>query len=383
MIEEAAVHDPERLSAIISDIYDAALDPAMWIDVLGQAARFVGGPAASLVSKDATSKTGQLVFQYGLDQRYVKTYFDKYIRLDPNTSGQFFAEIGEPVAVADFMPYDEFIETQFFQEWARPQALVDAVSSVLEKSVTSAALFLVFRHARDGLVDDEARRRMRLIVPHIRRAVLISQAIDLKKAEAATFADTLAGICAGMFLLDATGRIVHVNASGQTMLNMGDIFHVVGGRLVAGESQADRALGDAVAAAATGDAELGIKGLCLPLTARGGKRYVAHLLPLTSGARRRAGRSYAAVAALFVHEATVDMPSPPEAIAKSYTLTPMELRVLLAIVEVGGVPEVAAALGIAESTVKTHLGRLYEKTGTHRQADLVKIVAGFSNPLVR
>ena len=60
----------------------------------------------------------------------------------------------------------------------------------------------------------------------------------------------------------------------------------------------------------------------------------------------------------------------------------MELRVLLAIVEVGGVPEVAEALGIAETTVKTHLHRTYQKTGINRQADLVKLVAAFSNPLV-
>ena len=54
---------------------------------------------------------------------------------------------------------------------------------------------------------------------------------------------------------------------------------------------------------------------------------------------------------------------------------------LLAIVEVGGVPEVAEALGVAETTVKTHLGNLYGKTGTSRQADLVKLVAGFASPL--
>jgi hypothetical protein len=29
----------------------------------------------------------------------------------------------------------------------------------------------------------------------------------------------------------------------------------------------------------------------------------------------------------------------------------------------GGVPEVAEALGIAETTVKTYLGRTYQKTG--------------------
>ena len=118
------------------------------------------------------------------------------------------------------------------------------------------------------------------------------------------------------------------------------------------------------------------------LNTRDGERYVAHVLPLTSGARRRAGTSYQAVAALFVHKAALDRPSPPEAIAKAYRLTPMELRVLLAVVEVGGVPEVAEALGIAETTVKTHLGHVYEKTGAGRQADLVKLIAGFSHPLV-
>jgi len=39
------------------------------------------------------------------------------------------------------------------------------------------------------------------------------------------------------------------------------------------------------------------------------------------------------------------------------------------------------SLGVAETTVKKHLGRLFEKTRVSRQADLVKIVAGFSTPL--
>jgi DNA-binding CsgD family transcriptional regulator len=63
-------------------------------------------------------------------------------------------------------------------------------------------------------------------------------------------------------------------------------------------------------------------------------------------------------------------------------LTPTELRVLLSIVEVGGVPQTAEALGIAETTVKTHLKRLFAKTGTRRQAELVKLTAGFSSPLL-
>jgi DNA-binding CsgD family transcriptional regulator len=241
----------------------------------------------------------------------------------------------------------------------------------------------VFRSKRDGFVDDQTRDRARLVIPHIRRATLIGKVIDLRKAEAASLADALDGISAGMFLVDATGRMVHANAAGYVMLDAADLLHAKAGRLAVNDRQANKVLADTFATAGNGDAAVGIKGVAVPLIARDGQRYVAHVLPLTSGARRQAGTSYAAAAALFVHKAALDTPSPPEAIAKAYKLTPMELRVLLAIVEVGGVPEVAEALGIAESTVKTHLHQTYQKTGVNRQADLVKLVAGFSNPLLK
>jgi DNA-binding CsgD family transcriptional regulator/PAS domain-containing protein len=374
--------EAERLSALIGTIYDAALDPPLWVEALDGTKEFVGGQAAGIGWKDAVAKRGECNYQTGIDPHYRQLYFEKYIKLDPCTTGQFFAAIGEPVATEDVITYDEFLQTRVYKEWAQPQGLVDCALALLEKSATSIAFLAVFRHERHGLIDGEARRRIRLVVPHFRRAALIGKVIDLKKAEAASLADTLDGISAGMFLLDASGRIVHANAAGHGMLDTADALRADGGRLVCNDAQAGRALADAVATAGNGDAAIGVKGIAVPLVARCGTRHVAHVLPLTSGARRRAGANYAAVAALFVHKAALDMPSPPEAIAKAYGLTPMELRVLLAVVEVGGVPEVAEAFGIAETTVKTHLGRVYKKTETGRQAELVKLFAGFSNPLV-
>jgi len=121
----------------------------------------------------------------------------------------------------------------------------------------------------------------------------------------------------------------------------------------------------------------------VPLPARDGERYVAHVLPLASAARRRAGASYAAAAAVFVQKAALETRSAPEVVASTFNLTPTELRVLLTIVELSGVAETADALGITQATVKTHLHRLFRKTATARQVELVKLVAGFANPLVR
>ena len=46
-------------------------------------------------------------------------------------------------------------------------------------------------------------------------------------------------------------------------------------------------------------------------------------------------------------------------------------------------PEVANLLGVAETTIKTHLRRIFIKTGAERQADLIKLAAGFAMPLSR
>jgi DNA-binding CsgD family transcriptional regulator len=255
--------------------------------------------------------------------------------------------------------------------------------SNLEKSAISCAGFWVFRRFNEGFADDEMRRRFALVVPHVRRALAIGQVIDLAKIEAAALADSLDTLPAGMFLVDASGRIVHANKSGHVMVAEADVLRAAGGRLAAVDLTANQALLDSFASAADGDAAVGRKGIAMSLNTRGGERYVANVLPLTSGARRKAGISYRAVATIFVHRAALDLPSPPEAIVNEFKLTPRELRVLFAIVEVGGVPEVAQVLGVSAETVKTHLGHLFEKTRTSRQADLVKLVAGFSTPLLR
>jgi DNA-binding CsgD family transcriptional regulator len=377
------MREAERVSTLIGDIYDTALDPALWVPVLGKVRQFVGGWAIALSWKDAVAKRGGCYFTEGeQDPSYRQVYFDKYIKLDPFTMTQFVVDVEEPKSFLDVLPYPELIQTRIYKEWAQPQGVVDALMCLIDRSVTSVGFMVVFRSERDGFVDDATRQRARLIIPHLRRATLIGKVIDLQKAEAASFADTLDGIDAGMFLVDAAARLVHANAAGHAMLSEMDVLRAAGGRLVLNDTQADQALADAFAMAGDGDAAIGVKGVAVPIVALDGERYVAHVLPLMSGARRQAGKSYRATAALFVHKAALETPSPPQAIAAAYKLTAMELRVLLAVVEVGGVPEIAEALGVAESTVKTHLGRVFAKTNSSRQADLVKLVAGFANPLV-
>jgi len=137
-----------------------ALDPALWVDVLGKIRAFIGGWAIALSWKDAVAKRGGSYFEEGgQDPHYRQLYFEKYIKLDPFTTTQFVVEIEEPKSFLEVMPHAELIQTRLYKEWAQPQGIVDALMCLIDRSVTSVGFLVVFRNKRDGFVDDETRHR--------------------------------------------------------------------------------------------------------------------------------------------------------------------------------------------------------------------------------
>lgn len=371
--------DDKALSALIGDIYDAALDPKLWSSVLASTCAFLDGVSAAIYGQNVVARTGQFCFSWGDNPDYTRIYFERYIGINPLLPHFMMARVGEIFTASQLMPPKEMAATRFAKEWLAPQSYVDFVATTLEKSVTSVVTISVGRDERRGLVDDKMRRGMMLLAPHFRRAISISKAIDLQKIETDAFVETIDRVSAAMFLVDSEGRIMHASATGRAMLAAEAGLRASNGALTAVEPQAAKALHDVIAGCRSGDAGIGSGGVALPLESRGGERHVAHVLPLTSGARRGSGISSAAVAAVFVRKAELDLVTPLETVAARYRLTPREVRILHAIVETGGVPAVAQMLGITEATVKTHLHRLFQKTGARRQSDLFKLLAEHRN----
>lgn len=262
---------------------------------------------------------------------------------------------------------------RFFHGGLQPREWIDAASAMLEEPADDLVSGTRYRAG----VADDVRRRLAMILPHIRRSLHIGEDIARSRAETAALADTVDGLGAGLFVVDGTTRILHTNAAARRLLAAEDVLSSHGGRLVACDPQANRSLRLALTAT---DGPTDVMPDPLPLIAPDGTRRVGHVRPLKPVARSYGNGPQEALAAVLVYKAGMECPRPPDIIARSYNLTPTELRVLLAIVEIGGAPEVAAKLGIAPSTVRTHVGRLFEKTGTKRQAELVRLVAGFASP---
>lgn len=370
------------VSELVGLVYDAAIDPTLWPGVLEQICKFVDGQAASLFVQDSARPLATLFFNYNNDPEYLQLYQEKYVHMNPLLPGMTFFDIGKVFGIFDVVPEAEFNATRFYTEFAKPQGFVDSLFCNLDKTGTSYAVMSLTRGERHGLVDERARERMSLIVPHVRRAVLIAQLIEQHEKERVTVASLLDNMAASIFLVTDTGQIAFSNARGRIMVAEGRVLRDNRSTLTANDAGANRALHDALAAAGRSDADLGLRGVSIALTPGGGadERWLAHVLPLNSGARASWRTQHSAIAAVFVRRASLDMPAPLEIIAGLYKLTGGEVRVLQAVVDTGGVPEIAEALGISTSTVRTHMRSLFEKTGTHRQADLVKLIAEHASP---
>jgi DNA-binding CsgD family transcriptional regulator len=262
-----------------------------------------------------------------------------------------------------------------------PQGIVDVVCVNLEKGTTSSSVLNIRRDKTQGIVDEAARQRAALIVPHFQRAVSIGRLFDQSKTTQAVLTETLDHVEAAVFLLGPNGRLVFLNEPGRAMLDEGAMLRERRGALAAVEPEAQRVLRDMLTAAQSGD--MATSGsAAIPLSTSPHQRWFAYVLPLTSGDRQRAGSLHSAVAAVFVRKTSPAGPPPLEVLANLYGLTASEIRMLDAITKVSGVRALADLLGLSQSTVKTHLQNLFRKTGVTRQSDLVKLIAGFKVPAV-
>lgn len=364
-------------SDLVGSIYDAAVAPERWSAVLDTCREFAGGFSATIFAKNVTGSRVRLYHDDGrISRESTNAYFGEksLAPIDPSNTIQVLADVEQAVITSRRLNQDDIETSRFAQEWLIPHGLVDMVVAPIERRGSWSALFGIMHHERDGFADENARDRVALLAPHIRRAVSIGNMMGKAQREADTFRDTIDGLAAGVFIVDADGRLLHANTNGKKL---------IGARHAIATGHDETLRLDR-----TSMRELLPQGnkpapRSVYIESSDGERMVGHVLPLTGGARQFAGMGGDAAAALFVQPADFDPPSIPEGLAQAFDLTPGELRVALATVRQEGVADVAETLGIAETTVKTHLQRIFAKTDTKRQADIVKLVAGFASPLAR
>ncbi len=373
----------ERLSELIGAIYNCILDPAHWNRALAAVAEeFAFANSVMSVLRFGTGEP-LLAAATGVDQAAMA--------LAEELGPEVLAAWGGPERIRQ-LPIDEPViwsqvvgeemkRSRYFREWAEPQGLIDAAAVGIVRDSAMIGNIAFGRLGRVGPIGTSELDGLRLLGPHFRRAVTISNIFEMKALEKATLAATLDALTVPVYLVAANLSIVHANDAGRQLLASGRVTRSATGGLLLPDTTAHDALLRSVAAAAKDHLALGVKGIGLPVPGDETRpAQLVNVLPLGIG-NLGSAIGARAVAALFIAPGTLGARLPSDAMALIYDLTPAETRVLELIAHGRPQSAVAQELGIATSTVKTHLLRLFQKTGCSRQVDLVRLAAQMTAPV--
>jgi DNA-binding CsgD family transcriptional regulator/PAS domain-containing protein len=375
--------DPELLSNLIGAIYDCAVDPARWTDTLNRVRIELDFVNCGLSLWAMPSATILLAIMAGAPPEYAKIvsqYADDVVEQWGGLEMVQSLPVGEPVVLSHFREEALWINNRYYQEWGKPQGIHDGLNVFLTRDSSTVSSIGFGRHESAGAIGEFEIAAVRLLSPHLTRAITIGNLLDLKSVVASTFESTLNGLAVAVLLADADLRIVHANSAAEAMLAAGDPIAARGRVLTIRSPVATTALAQAVRRAAADEAAIGKRGLGVPVKRADGTPCVLHVLPLRNG-QLRPGLAPSAAAAIFVAPAVVPAPTPKDALAALFDLTPTEATVFSMIA--GGMTQAEAAqrLAVETTTVKSHVLHIFTKTGVRRQADLVKLAASLAFPL--
>jgi DNA-binding CsgD family transcriptional regulator len=112
-----------------------------------------------------------------------------------------------------------------------------------------------------------------------------------------------------------------------------------------------------------------------------GNRLSIQLAPIMPSSGWRSVAPAGSAVALFVSDGDAARSRLLVAFAARYGLTRMESRVLAEIITGQGLPHVAETLQIGATTARSHLQKIFLKTGTAKQAELVRLFLDQTVPI--
>lgn len=368
----------ETLSSIIGDIYDCALSPDGWPDVLTRITQTMDAAYTTIALAGASDNQGRFAAQSPWDPARMRELEDYNFDQIPGLKAAVTGDVDTPISTLSIMSESALQQTAFFREWAGPQGLREGCITKFVHTPDRIGLLGVTTRLDRAAFDPEDERFLALLCPHLRRAALIGDLLDNARVTTLRFRDSLQHLAVPVVLTDAGGEILYANASAERMFADEGPIQRQDGRIQPENAAIGDALLEAIASSAS-DLSVGSKGIGLPVSAKGKPPAVAYVLPLNQGVARSALKP--ASAAIFVSTTTSASPMPEAVLATLFDLTPAEARVLRTIGSGTTSAGSSETLGISENTLKTHLNRIYAKTGMSRQADLVKLINEISTPL--
>lgn len=371
-----------RLSATVSEIYEAASDPAAWNIAVESLRQLLHGSKAcvqrigpDLGAGDAVSTTPDLLFQ----RLYAEQHADQ-----PNVLADAvnLTTIGAVYRDHELVGGDRLRRSRFWNDWMAPQDMHGGLGVKLLQAGQSYWIFDIQRGSKASPFESRDAELFSIVAPHVARALKINRNFQSIQTQASAFQH----VPFGVILVDADMKIMASNAAAEALLcQAGSGLSQARGHLTIGDHRSLARLTELIVNACSSGGDI-LPGLGGDLLVRSRKDLcgdlrvsivppVGHLwdLPLV-------GRQ----AALFVREISLGLPADFGSQLRSlFGLTKREAEIAVALASGLELKTAAENAGIKFNSARSYLERIFFKTKTHKQSQLVALLMSIVPPAGR
>jgi DNA-binding CsgD family transcriptional regulator len=362
-------------------LYDAVLAPQAWPWVLTQVADAVGVDSVDFLVTAPGGKSGFGPRSGRISPEADRLYREYYGSISPRR------KLAQRMPVGAFMIChhhfdDDFVRRdEFYNDFCIPMGLrYLATTSLWRENGQDVGVGFQRRVGGEPFAERDLGR-LRPLLPHLRRVMQIQHRLSTLEADLASQGTLLDRLDCGVIVVDSQGRVRRCNKAADDILWLADGLRIRDRRLQTDDHDASeklaRLIGEAAQCAMGGSPHKGGGEVAVP------RREGAHPLlllvaPLPATSASRLFDNEPSVA-IFV--STLDARETPEQrYINLFKLTPAEARLAVRLAAGDTLDQVAEAFSLSKYTVRAQLRALMGKTGTNRQAELVRLlstVAGF------
>lgn len=362
----------QALSEIVGSIYDTAFDPSTWPTTLNRVADLLAATSgAALVSYNSSTRSPAILYPRG-DPEYIYSFLEywghhcrilHYGRNHP---------IGEVMKPEMFVSREEYCGTEIFNEWFKPQRAEAMIGAKLFVEGPVSTFLGVVRPYSHGDFDETEIKLFAALTPHLQRAVQLQVRLAALDEPPIGSAEMLDRLPHAVLLVDARAGIMFANQAAERMLEAGCGLSLDRDGLKAETPNATRLMRQTIADCAMSANEIGSAGGRLRLARP--RRAPLTMLVIPHRTRTTWIDVLRPAAILFVTDPEQTVAVHSERLSQDFGLTRAEAQLAAEISKGDGLQAAAHRLGVSLTTVRTHLAHVFDKTGTRRQAELVRLI---------
>ncbi|MEO8131918.1 MAG: helix-turn-helix transcriptional regulator [Bryobacteraceae bacterium] len=349
--------------------YEVAADPDLLPGFLRRFTETVSADSAVLQIHDLGRRASFIIGSFGVSSPFTQSYNEHYSKVN------VWREHGQSLYIAGRVNLGEeqcsrplLERSEFYNDYLLRIGAVSSLGLVIAREGHRAPTLSVLRGSGKPAFGEHEREIGQFLAPHLSRAWTMQQHLQLLSAGESVL-DTLS---LGVVFLAPDGRAIHWNRAADKMIRDNDGLSLLHGLISIADKRADAQFRKTLNHSLAPHQLLGPAAVAVPRPSLR-RAYQIVTAPLRGRFPQFKGM-IAPAAVVLITDPERHQPASVDLLIHLYDLTPKEAAMAAKLSLGKSVEEAAGEMNITYETARTHLRRIFSKTGTSRQTELMLLI---------